>query len=140
MIRLSRAQLDVLAHEAETAYPKECCGLLVGRKDDGDWLTEDIVPSANLSPDPATSFEVDTALLLQLHKTLRGTPNSVIGHYHSHPNAPAAPSGRDHERAFEAGMVWIIAAVESGVTGDVQAYLFEGDEAGFSALALDIER
>lgn len=139
MIRLSRAQMDVLAQEAEAAYPNECCGILVGRKDGGDWLTEDIVPSANLSKDPATGFEVDTALRLRLQKKLRGTANSVIGHYHSHPDVPAVPSERDRERAFEVGMVWVIAAVDGGAIGDVHAYLFEGDEAGYSALALDIE-
>ena len=139
MIRLSRTQLEVLVREAETAYSYECCGLLVGRKDGDDWLTKDIVPSPNVSKDPANSFEIDTALRLHLHKALRGTSNSVIGHYHSHPDAPAVPSDRDRQRAFEAGMVWIVVAVEGCVAGDIFAYLYEGDDAGFSSLVIEEE-
>lgn len=139
MIRLNRALLDALAREAATAYPNECCGLLVGRKDGMDWLTEEVVPSANLSDDPATSFEVDTALRLRLQKELRGSARRVIGHYHSHPDGAAEPSARDRARAWEADMVWLIVAVEAGVPGAIEAYLFEGDETGFSRLAIEAD-
>lgn len=139
MIRFSQAQMEALAREAESAYPRECCGLLVGHEESGDWSIQDIVPSANLSERPSISFEIDAALRLSLQKSLRGTGNAVIGHYHSHPDGLVRPSARDTERAWEAGMIWLILSVNGGVASDSAAYLFESGEAGFSPLAIEAE-
>lgn len=136
MIRLSRAHRDLLRVEAERAYPQECCGILVGREEDGVHLVEDVVPSINLSDTPQKTFEVDMALRLRLHKELRDTGLGVIGHYHSHPEGQAEPSARDRERAWEEDMVWLIVAVKSGEAVDVGAHLFKDAADGFSPMVV----
>jgi proteasome lid subunit RPN8/RPN11 len=111
---------------ARAAYPDECCGLLIGRRGGGLVRVDEVAESANLSPRPRDSFEIDMRLRLRLQKALRGTGREVVGHYHSHPDAPAAPSSRDIEQAWEPDMVWLIAGVAAGVVGEVNAFLPDG--------------
>lgn len=139
MIRLADAHRDLLRLEAEQAYPRECCGILVGRDEDGTFRVEKVVPSANLSDTPHKTFEVDMALRLRLQKELRGSDARVIGHYHSHPEGRAEPSPRDAERAWEEGMIWLILAVKTGLAVDIRAHLFKDSAQGFSRLAVEYD-
>lgn len=122
MIRLAPALIERIRAAAAAAYPHECCGLLIGGWA-GDVLTVDAVEdSANLSPSPRDSFEIDLRLRLRLQKELRGTGREIVGHYHSHPDAPAAPSERDRAQAWEPEMIWLIAAVTDAGAGEVNAF------------------
>ena len=115
MIAIDPGDLRAIVAAAEASYPEEACGLLVGR-----WLGADrcrvrrAVASANLAPEPATAFEIDPALRLDLQRRLRGGPDRVVGLYHSHPERPAQPSARDLERAWEPEQVWLITSVLAG--------------------------
>jgi proteasome lid subunit RPN8/RPN11 len=116
--------LDHILTDA-AAWPKrEVCGLLLGT---GIKVTQ-IVPSANVAPDPASSFEIDPAALFAALRAERAGGARVIGHYHSHPNGIAEPSPRDLAAA-EPGKLWII--VGNGVA---RAWLAERN--GFRALEL----
>lgn len=139
MIRLADAHRDLLRLEAEQAYPRECCGILVGRDEEGVYLVDKVVPSANLSDTPDKTFEVDMALRLRLQKELRGSDARVIGHYHSHPEGRAEPSARDAERAWEEGMIWLILAVKTGLAVDIRAHLFKDAARGFSPLGVEYD-
>ncbi|MEN3951575.1 M67 family metallopeptidase [Iodidimonas sp. SYSU 1G8] len=122
MIRLAPALIERIRAAAAAAYPHECCGLLIGGWI-GDVLTVDAVEaSANLSPSPQDSFEIDLRLRLRLQKELRGTGREIVGHYHSHPDAPAAPSERDRAQAWEPEMIWLIAGVTAEGAGEVNAF------------------
>jgi proteasome lid subunit RPN8/RPN11 len=111
---------------ARAAYPEECCGLLIGRLKGEAVVIDDIAVSANLSASPADSFEIDLRLRLGLQKELRGSGREVVGHYHSHPDAPAEPSRRDREQAWEPDMVWLIQGVAAGRPGELAAFRLDG--------------
>lgn len=78
------------------------------------WRVRAAHPSANLAADPRTAFEVDPALRLRLHRTLRGAGEDVVGVFHSHPDSPAEPSPRDLERAWEPDLAWLVVSVAGG--------------------------
>lgn len=102
---------------AETAHPRECCGLLLGRPG----RIEAAVAAANVAADPDHSFEIDPATLLRTHREARGRGHQVIGHYHSHPNGVGEPSPRDAARAVAGGQFWLIIAagrVSAWTAGD----------------------
>jgi proteasome lid subunit RPN8/RPN11 len=89
-----------------------------------------VLPSVNQDPaGGARAFEVDPALILTWHKRLRGTPERILGHYHSHPDEPARPSATDLARAWEPGMIWLIVGVGRGLT-EIAAFQYQEEGRG----------
>lgn len=124
-LRIAAADRAALRDHALTAYPKECCGLLIGRDEGGAWVVTKTLASVNQDPDGgARAFEVDPALILTWHKRLRGTPERILGHYHSHPDEPARPSATDLDRAWEPGMIWLILSVGRGKLAELAAFRY----------------
>jgi proteasome lid subunit RPN8/RPN11 len=122
---------------AEAAYPQECCGLLVGRRllataetdETGRYLVTRVVPAANLHHEPRRGFALDPAahfaLLRQLRFRRGDSPahaESVLGHYHSHPDGDAVPSPRDCAEANDPDLLWMIAAVHRGRFDTIAAW------------------
>jgi proteasome lid subunit RPN8/RPN11 len=124
-LRIGSVLRAALRDHGQAAYPKECCGLLIGRDEGDDVVVTQVLPSVNLDPDGGTrAFEVDPELILTWHKRLRGTPERIVGHYHSHPNEPARPSATDLERAWEPGMIWLILSVGRGKLTELGAFRY----------------
>lgn len=123
-IHLGPEHLARIESAAEQAYPRECCGLLVGHGGGGDFTVTSIEPSANLEPSGAPDrFEIDPTLRIRLQRALRGGNEAIIGHYHSHPDHPAEPSATDRAMAYEPEMVWLITAVAGGTAGASRAFV-----------------
>lgn len=88
--------------------PREACGLLIGREAPGGALAVSrIVPARNVAPG-TDRFEIDPALLLRLHRSLRGGAERIIGHYHSHPGGAPEPSAHDLAASYAPGLAWLI--------------------------------
>ncbi|HET8612552.1 MAG TPA: Mov34/MPN/PAD-1 family protein, partial [Sphingomonas sp.] len=117
-VRISRGLLDRILAEAAADPEREVCGLLLGvprlsvraersrgtryeravRDASFDYARDErviqVVPTRNVAPDPALSFEVDPAALFTAIRAERGGGARLIGHYHSHPGGSPAPSPR----------------------------------------------
>ena len=140
MLVLHPDHLKAIADDAEAAYPREACGLLVGRQLAGDHrLVGRVERAQNVAADPKKTFEIDPGLRLGLERELRGRPLAIIGHYHSHPDGPARPSARDLEMALEPDLAWLIVAVGHGQASHMRAYLPRLDRQAFRSLAI-VER
>jgi proteasome lid subunit RPN8/RPN11 len=96
------AQLQALARNS----PVEICGLLLGRAGE----IRNAVPVPNVSASPSDSFEIDPVILLACHRAARSGEMEVLGHFHSHPSGPAAPSERDAAASAVDGSLWLILA------------------------------
>ena len=142
MISLSKASLKDIADAAENAYPRECCGLLAGHTDElGSHLITRVVLSRNLSSgDTRDSFEVDPKVRFNLMRTLEQASNgeTIVGHYHSHPDSSPVPSSRDLAMAYEPSLVWVIVAVHSGIVGETRAYMVTVATGTFDEIPLRI--
>jgi proteasome lid subunit RPN8/RPN11 len=125
--------LDQMRHQALAAFPNECCGLLVGRR--GGFCVTRILSSPNVTAgDPAHDFEVDPGLRIRLERELRGGDDAIIGHYHSHPNGEAIPSGRDLAQAYEPELLWLIMAVTRDGVSEIAAYRLSSEGGGFEVI------
>jgi [CysO sulfur-carrier protein]-S-L-cysteine hydrolase len=93
-LTLSPDVLDQVIKEAKSAYPKEACGLLVGRA-----IADRFIPITNISVS-AQEYEMDPAELIRALRDLRDTGESLIAIFHSHPHGPAEPSQTDIRRAY----------------------------------------
>lgn len=128
-----RAQVEA---EARKSFPRECCGLIEGLREDSAVRVCALHATDNLATTP-DRFEIDPAEQFRLMHALRGTGREIVGCYHSHPNGPAEPSARDLEHAVEEGFVWLVAAVGSP-SRDVCLAAFVYENRAFSPLALTL--
>ncbi len=106
MLKIEPRTLESLLAAAETAHPRECCGILLG-----EGLTITAIRLANnVHPNPQTHFEIDPQVLVDAHRAARKGGPQVLGYYHSHPNGLARPSATDEAMATGQGLVWAIIA------------------------------
>jgi proteasome lid subunit RPN8/RPN11 len=101
-----------LATQARSAFPRECCGLIEGRREGNSAHAIAIHPVRNLATEP-DRFELDSAEHFRLMRSLRGTEREIIGCYHSHPNGRAELSPRDRANAGEDDFVWLITGIDA---------------------------
>jgi proteasome lid subunit RPN8/RPN11 len=106
----------------EAAYPNEGCGLLIGCGGPRRARVTRVLPSANLAEDPRAGFEVDPALRFQVMRSLLGSKEYILGHYHSHPDCAQTPSARDLAMAYEPEFFWLITSVFQGQALMTSAY------------------
>jgi [CysO sulfur-carrier protein]-S-L-cysteine hydrolase len=138
VIRLAPGIRQRLKAAAEATYPEEACGLLVGRDNaDGSLLVDHIAESANVAEgDRRRTFEVDPKVRFDLMRALEEPQGEtlgarLIGHYHSHPDHPPAPSATDLSMAYEPELVWLIVGVEGGQAGAVRGFRLNAAGDGF---------
>jgi proteasome lid subunit RPN8/RPN11 len=103
-IAVTRDVLTAMGRAAGSAYPSECCGILLG----ADCRIDGILPTINVHPAPETHFEIDPQALIDTHRAARQGGPQVIGYYHSHPDGPARPSRTDAAMAAGDGRIWAI--------------------------------
>jgi proteasome lid subunit RPN8/RPN11 len=135
---LTPTQHQAIITATRDTYPQECCGMIVGHRQQDGWIVDRIVPSDNLSPKPLKTFEVDMRLRLALQRQLRGSGKSVIGHYHSHPGGTPTPSATDLESAWEDEMVWVIVGGTAGKE-DLAAFVYSDASKEFTSVAIAIQ-
>jgi desampylase len=109
---LPQSLRDAIAADARAAFPRECCGLIEGRREGSTVRALTVHPVRNLAHDP-DRFELDPAEHFRLMRSLRGTGREIVGCYHSHPNGRAELSPRDRANAGEDDFVWLIAGIDT---------------------------
>jgi proteasome lid subunit RPN8/RPN11 len=100
--------------EARAAAPRECCGLILGRRDGQNAIAATLHPARNLAP-AMDRFEIAPQDHFAALKTARTTGQAVIGCYHSHPNGVPEPSAHDLAGAGEDNFLWLIATPEGAL-------------------------
>ena len=137
---LDAAHHALMTTRAQSAFPHECCGLLIGSQTANGWRLTDALDSPNVTDgDPKRQFEIDPRLILSTQRTLRGTNQGIIGLYHSHPNGLAAPSRADHAQAWQSGWLWIILGLGDGKDPVTRAFVHVSNSAEGLAVFEEID-
>jgi proteasome lid subunit RPN8/RPN11 len=138
LIRLGARLLEEIERHAEREYPRECCGLLVGRIVDGGRTREihETYPVANIFSEEAERHHrmaiepLEYARAERLHAA-RGL--GVVGNYHSHPDHPAVPSQYDLEHlAPWPTMSYVVVSVREGKAVELRSWELEADRSRFN--------
>src|SRR5262245_64237082 len=142
ILRLSRAVFEAITGAAESAYPSEGCGFLVGAPAaNGNAHVTRHVPVHNQRVEAGTSrnrYEIAPEDFLRTEKQLRHEGLEILGTYHSHPDHPARPSEYDREHAWPV-FRYLIVAVSKGKAGDARVWQLTDDRASFIEHELQIE-
>jgi proteasome lid subunit RPN8/RPN11 len=128
----------VIREHVEATYPEEACGGLLGNSsDDGDLRVTAAVPienSRNGQRNRRYLIAPDDVLQLEKHAEAAGL--SVIGYYHSHPNAPPIPSEFDREHAWP-WYAYLIVSVHAGKSVDATAWRLAEDRKAYDPVRID---
>ncbi len=134
---------QAIVEAAVASYPKECCGLLVGRRGseeeqrgEADRTVVEVValtnawePSLLDYTDPAGEgdhslsdrYWIDPADMLAVQRSARERGLEIIGVFHSHPDHIAVPSECDRTLAWPI-YSYIIVSVMAGQVADFKSW------------------
>ena len=144
MIKVAANHLQAIRAHAESTYPDECCGLLMG-KIAGDiktlvevwpienaWNPEaaaempEMECGAELGYSKRSRFAIAPEAMLKAMKQGRDRDLTIIGIYHSHPDHPAIPSACDRALAWPQ-YSYIIVSVRQGIAQDLRNWSLDTD-------------
>jgi len=129
MLKISRADYDLIRWEAERSYPHECCGILLGTVHEGQRVVTMTVTCENMRLDsPVNRYSIDPQRIIAALKLARNRAESVVGFYHSHPDAGACFSSTDLEEAHWFDCSYVITAVDRGRASATDSYVLHGTE------------
>jgi len=143
MITLSDKARQEIGQHAESAYPHECVGLLIGRLEGGNklveatyraqntWHAEVGLTDAEHEHSLRDRFYLDPRDYMKADRQARAQGYDVVGCYHSHPDHPAIPSERDRVGAQGVGggssFSFLIQSVRNGQAGELTSWLLNLD-------------
>jgi proteasome lid subunit RPN8/RPN11 len=100
MIQIEKQAWDVMLAHARAAYPRECCGAMLGVEKDGARRVSVARPMRNaFEGAQEDTYVLDPAEHIQVEKEARTQGLSVVGIFHSHPDCDAYFSRRDLENS-----------------------------------------
>ncbi len=138
MIKTGTLLLEDIKRHAEREYPRECCGLLIGRIEDNGRTREvcETYPVANSWEEGDT---LHRRMLIRPHDYMQAERHfaqkglGVVGNYHSHPDHPAVPSEFDLKNlAPWATMSYIVVSVVKGRAVELRSWELKADRSRFN--------
>ena len=138
MLRLNHTSLHKIKVHAMTTYPEECCGVLMGRKDDKGTIVCDVLALKNTQQENRTHrFLITPQDYAVAEQEANKEGVDVIGFYHSHSDHPAQPSPFDLEHALP----WwscVIVSVDKGQPSRIKSWLLKDDRSSFEEEKIDV--
>lgn len=129
LVRLRHDALHMMTRHAIESWPEECCGLLLGLRDEIDHA----VPARNAAKDRTRRFLIDPVDHFRAIRQARARGLAVVGAYHSHPSTDPVPSPTDRRDAYDdSEFIHVIVRPQSGAhpasASTVAAFRLEGDD------------
>jgi proteasome lid subunit RPN8/RPN11 len=116
MLSLSSELEKNIKTDGETAYPNECCGVLIGEIDNAGVKIVKRAQTINNAREDGEQYHrflITPEDMLRAEQSARAMKLDVIGFYHSHPDHPSAPSGYDKDHALPF-YSYVIVSVDKG--------------------------
>lgn len=138
-LKLSPGQQAAIFEHAERAFPDECCGAIFGHAD-GD--AREIVELREMENtwDPSERrrrFLITPEEYMRVEREADDLGLSLIGFYHSHPNAEARPSDFDREHAWP-WFAYPIVEVRDGEAAGMRVWQLQDDRSGYAELGVQL--
>ncbi|MDR3192910.1 MAG: M67 family metallopeptidase [Treponema sp.] len=132
MISLQAEVERQIRREGERAWPKECCGFLLGVFEGGEKRADCIlaVENGREAEEQYHRFVIAPEDFMEAEKEARLKKRDILGIYHSHPDHPARPSDYDREQALPF-YSYIIVAVRGGRAAELTSWELTGNRDQF---------
>jgi proteasome lid subunit RPN8/RPN11 len=149
MIKLSQEHLQTIRSHAESTYPDECCGIILGYLANEGKTVKEVIPTENVwnteagaeflgertAESKRRQYAIAPEVMLKTQKEARARLLSIIGIFHSHPDHPPIPSECDRLYAWQ-GYSYIIVTVQNGKAGELRSWSLDDDHQ-FQAEAIE---
>lgn len=132
-VYLPRRLVNQIMQHAQTAPDAEVCGLMAARAQRPCRL----YPMHNVSPTPATRFQMDEREQLDTAAIMRERGEMPYAIYHSHPTAPALPSRHDLEEHGHPELLHLIITLNTRGVLELRAFSLDQDPPVEHPLLLD---
>ncbi len=132
MLKMQHSQLEQIVRHLEQSYPEEGCGVLIGTLEDGAKRVRRADPVVNQTSQPAgRRYRISSDAVRHAGRLAESEGLDVVGFYHSHPDAPAAPSEFDREHASWPWYSYLIVSVREGRASGHRCWTLAGDRSAF---------
>ena len=129
MLRISKADYDLIRWEAKSSYLQECCGIILGGVMGGHRIVTMTLTCKNMRTDsPTTRYSIHPEQVIAALKLARNRGEGIIGFYHSHPDHSPHYSSTDLAEAHWFDCSYVITSVEQGVPTSTASYVLIGSE------------
>src|SRR6185295_6813179 len=136
-LTLSPGDLEAVRRHAETSYPDECCGFLIGTTDGTSAAVERVLAAGNERQESRHNrYLISPETVLAAHREARALGLDVVGYYHSHPDHPARPSEVDREQAWP-GVSYLIVSVAQRKVVEARSWRLLDDRESFEEEVID---
>ena len=138
MLVLSRDCFVQISAFCEAGYPDEVCGFLMGQINGKIKIIQTVLPVTNAALNRRNCFAISPRESYEAEQMARQNGQSVLGVFHSHPDAPAFPSPTDRAAAW-ALYSYLIAPVRNGRVGESASWILANDDGAMKEETLCLE-
>jgi proteasome lid subunit RPN8/RPN11 len=129
MIRIEETAWQAMLSHARNAYPKECCGILLGVElEGGERLVTSAYASRNAyEGDQCDRFLIDPRDQVKANLKSRSEGVDILGFFHSHPDCDAYFSATDLKNSWP----WysnVVLSIRGGELADAKAFRASEDQ------------
>src|SRR5215470_11552480 len=129
MLKISKADYDLIRWEGKRSYPQECCGILLGNVVDGYRQVTMTLTCENMRTDsPANRYSIRPEQVIAALKLARNRGEGIIGFYHSHPDHSPQYSSTDLVEAHWFDCSYVITSVDQGMPTSTASFVLVGSE------------
>jgi proteasome lid subunit RPN8/RPN11 len=133
VVNLEQALQHRIFEQMEGTYPNEGGGFLLGHVVDGDVVIKDITQVENVFEEAEQyhRYAMTPQDWMRLEDEADEKGLTLVGYYHSHPDAPAIPSIYDRDHALP-NFVYVITSVQQGKAVDMRVWQLQADRTAFN--------
>ena len=115
MIDIKKNHIDQIKEHAQKDYPYECCGILLGKFENGEKTVTEVLEISNEKEEENrhNRYLIPSSKILETELYAIKNGLDIVGFYHSHPDHSAIPSAYDVEHALPVYSYLIVSVYDS---------------------------
>jgi len=134
VVKIVKPAYEGIIKHAESGYPNEVCGVLIGK--DGE--ITDFKECRNLNQERARDrYRLDPISFIEADNWARSNGMDILGIYHSHPDHPSKYSKFDRKMASP-HWAYIILSIYNGKYIDARAWVHKGLRSHFKEQQIEL--
>jgi proteasome lid subunit RPN8/RPN11 len=138
-VSLTRTLQNAIKTQMESTFPNEGGGFLLGTQNGVDVQIVDVIQIDNVFAEEEQyhRYAMTPQDWARLEDQADAKGLTLVGYYHSHPNAPAIPSVYDRDHALP-NFTYLITQVQEGKAVDMRAWRLKTDRSAFDAGEVEV--
>jgi proteasome lid subunit RPN8/RPN11 len=128
MIKIEQAAWDVMVSHAESTFPNECCGAMLGTVDGDEKVVRVATPIKNaFTGAQGARYEIGPEDLLAADAAARKEGMDLVGIFHSHPDCDAYFSETDLKNSCP-WYSFVVLSIQKGKFHHANSFLPDPDQ------------